>query len=59
MLCNRQIAISRMVAHLASRKIEFLFTLPNEEVLTQLSKEDLFIIKEELNVRNLAKKLVH
>ncbi|XP_076265784.1 huntingtin isoform X2 [Rhynchophorus ferrugineus] len=56
MLSNRQIAISRMVGNLASRKVEYLFTLPLEEVHCQLSKDDLFIIKEELNLMNLSKK---
>ncbi|XP_050315238.1 huntingtin-like [Anthonomus grandis grandis] len=56
MLCSRQMAVSRSAAHLASRKIEFLSTMTSEEVLKQLSKEDLFIIKEELNIKNFSKK---
>ncbi|XP_030750206.1 huntingtin isoform X2 [Sitophilus oryzae] len=56
MLNNRQIAISRLVANLASRKIEYLFTLSIEQVHSQLSKEDLFKIKEGLNAMHLAKK---
>lgn len=59
LLCNRQTAISRMVVQLASRKIEFFLTMSKEEALEQLSKDDLFIIKEELHLRMLAKKYIY
>jgi len=48
-----------MVVQLASRKIEFFLTMSREEALQQLSKDDLFIIKEELHLRMLAKKYIY
>ncbi|XP_066154208.1 huntingtin [Euwallacea fornicatus] len=56
LLFNKQSAVSRFVVRLASRKIEYLLTMSTQEVLEQLSKNDLFIIKEELSIRMMAKK---
>uniref|UniRef100_A0AAR5QD03 Huntingtin n=1 Tax=Dendroctonus ponderosae TaxID=77166 RepID=A0AAR5QD03_DENPD len=50
MLSNRQILISRIVAQLACRKIEYIFSNPSEEILAGLSRNDL------LNYLMLAKK---
>ncbi|KAJ8971469.1 hypothetical protein NQ317_001246 [Molorchus minor] len=46
MLNFRQVALSRMAANLASRKIEFLLTLPMEDVNNQLPKEVIIGMQE-------------
>ncbi|KAJ8928270.1 hypothetical protein NQ314_019221 [Rhamnusium bicolor] len=56
MLNLRQIALSRMAANLASRKIEFLLTLPMEDVSNQLSKENIIEIQKMLESLKLVKK---
>ncbi|KAK4875471.1 hypothetical protein RN001_011893 [Aquatica leii] len=52
----RQLTLSRLVANLASRKIELLLTMSMEEVCNQFPKEDLLQIMDALVERKLAKK---
>lgn len=52
----RQLALSRLVANLASRKIELLLTMSMEEVSNQLPKEDLMRIMDLLVETKLVKK---
>ncbi|KAJ8914559.1 hypothetical protein NQ315_010023 [Exocentrus adspersus] len=56
MLNYRQVALSRLAANLASRKIEFLLTLPMEDVNNQLSKEDINKMQQALISLHLVKK---
>ncbi|XP_018571399.1 huntingtin [Anoplophora glabripennis] len=56
MLNYRQVALSRLAANLASRKIEFLLTLPMEEVNNQLSKDDIIKMQKTLMSLHLVKK---
>lgn len=56
MLNDRHVIISRLVANLASRKIELLLTMPMEEVSNQLPKENLIALKNVLVSTNLIKK---
>ncbi|KAF5303786.1 hypothetical protein FQR65_LT08121 [Abscondita terminalis] len=52
----RHLAISRLVANLANRKIELLLTMSMEEVSNQFPKEDLMQIMDVLVERKLVKK---
>ncbi|KAJ8959892.1 hypothetical protein NQ318_011628 [Aromia moschata] len=56
MLNFRQVALSRMAANLASRKIELLLTLPMEDVNSQLSKEDIMEMQKTLTSLKLVRK---
>lgn len=56
LLDSKELAVSRLVANLASRKIEYLLTLKVEEVNNQLSKEDILTIMNYLVQNKLAKK---
>ncbi|RZC38340.1 huntingtin-like [Asbolus verrucosus] len=56
LLISRELAISRLVANLASRKIELLLTMSMKEVAVQLPKEELLEMIEKLVVLNLVKK---
>lgn len=58
MLNDRQVIISRLVANLASRKIELLLTMPKEEVNNQITKDNLIMLKNVLVSGNLFKKYV-
>lgn len=58
LLDSKELAVSRLVANLASRKIEYLLTLSMEEVNNQLSKDDLVHVVDHLIKLKLAKKYV-
>ncbi|XP_033353075.1 huntingtin isoform X1 [Bombus vosnesenskii] len=56
LLSTKYLALSRMAAKIASRRVEILLTIPAEEAIKQLSKEDFAKIMEILQVTKLAKK---
>lgn len=55
-LNTKLISLARMVANLASRKVELLLTMTMDEVVAQLPKEDLVKMMESLVELKLAKK---
>lgn len=55
-LNSRQLSVSRVVASLASRKIELLLTMTMDEVVNQLPKDELIKIMDSLVTLKLAKK---
>lgn len=57
-LNSKQLSLSRLAANLASRKIEFLLTMSMEDVISQLTKDDLTKITESLISLKLVKKYV-
>lgn len=56
LLDSKELAMSRLVANLAGRKIEYLLTLKLEEVNSQLSKEDVLQMMKYLVNTKLSKK---
>lgn len=56
LLSTKYLALSRMAAKIASRRVEILLTTPVADVTKQLSKEDFSKIMEILQVTKLAKK---
>ncbi|XP_023290265.1 huntingtin [Orussus abietinus] len=56
MLASKHMALSRMVAKIASRRVEILLTLKTEDAKEQLSKEDLIKTMEALQTTKLARK---
>ncbi|CAH0556044.1 unnamed protein product [Brassicogethes aeneus] len=57
-LTNKEVTISRNVAHIASRNIDLLLTMFPEEVNNQLPKEKLLEIRNTLITKELTKNLV-
>ncbi|CAH0556043.1 unnamed protein product [Brassicogethes aeneus] len=55
-LTNKEVTISRNVAHIASRNIDLLLTMFPEEVNNQLPKEKLLEIRNTLITKELTKK---
>lgn len=51
-----QLATARLVANLASRKVELLLTMPMEDVHKEIAKEELLEIINKLVSLNLVKK---
>ncbi|XP_012166671.2 huntingtin isoform X2 [Bombus terrestris] len=56
LLSTKYLALSRMAAKIASRRVEILLTTPAADATKQLSKEDFTKIMEILQVTKLAKK---
>ncbi|XP_068985197.1 huntingtin isoform X2 [Bombus flavifrons] len=56
LLSTKYLALSRMAAKIASRRVEILLTTPADDAKKQLSKEDFTKIMEILQVTKLAKK---
>lgn len=56
LLSTKYLALSRMAAKVASRRVEILLTTPVVDVMKQLSKEDFVKIMETLQSAKLAKK---
>ncbi|XP_008191527.2 huntingtin [Tribolium castaneum] len=56
LLISKELAVSRLVANLASRKIELLLTMSMAEVHEQLAKEDLLAIIKKIAALNLVRK---
>ncbi|XP_071871538.1 huntingtin isoform X2 [Bombus fervidus] len=56
LLSTKYLALSRMAAKIASRRVEILLTTPAADAKKQLSKEDFTKIMEILQVTKLAKK---
>lgn len=56
LLISKELAIARLVANLASRKIELLLTMSMPEVHEQLAREELLGIIKNIVALNLVKK---
>lgn len=56
LLSTKYLALSRMAAKIASRRVEILLTTPAADVMKQLSKDDFTKIMETLQMTKLAKK---
>ncbi|XP_020289764.1 huntingtin isoform X2 [Pseudomyrmex gracilis] len=56
LLSTKYLALSRMAAKIASRKVEILLTTNAEDVINQLSKEEIVKIMDTLQITKLARK---
>lgn len=56
LLSTKYLALSRMAAKIASRKVEILLTTNAEDVVNQLSKEEIVKIMDTLQITKLARK---
>ncbi|EFN76960.1 Huntingtin [Harpegnathos saltator] len=56
LLSTKYLALSRMAAKIASRRVEILLTTSAEDVISQLSKDDIVKIMDNLQTTKLARK---